>query len=227
MKVWGSSPLARGLPNEVGVHDADCGIIPARAGFTESPQPPAPPEPDHPRSRGVYGRTTRQTAGNPGSSPLARGLRIDFPEGPDDAGIIPARAGFTPGVEGILTRITGSSPLARGLRTSTAPLWGSRGIIPARAGFTGHRGGRRAVRWDHPRSRGVYGPLGRTGRLTRGSSPLARGLRDALAPYKQEGGIIPARAGFTSGAPQARWPIRDHPRSRGVYSALSRSSKAG
>ena len=52
---------------------------------------------------------------------------------------------------------------------------------------------------------------------TAGSSPLARGLRPPLSGAGNEGGIIPARAGFTpSSAGAARLPT-DHPRSRGVY----------
>ena len=73
---------------------------------------------------------------------------------------------------------------------------------------------------DHPRSRGVYRRhSGRFG-LREGSSPLARGLPFAASPLDAQGGIIPARAGFT-------WDILskgqfdgDHPRSRGVYGSL-------
>ena len=57
----------------------------------------------------------------------------------------------------------------------------------------------------------------------RGSSPLARGLRGWSATPVADGGIIPARAGFTSATPSAARPGPDHPRSRGVY-VLSRSN---
>ena len=91
-----------------------------------------------------------------GSSPLARGLRIEGAKTAGTAGIIPARAGFTvpmmawvaatpdhPRSRGVyLLQATimglrsGSSPLARGLPKS----WGDQAfgerIIPARAGFT-------------------------------------------------------------------------------------------
>ena len=96
----------------------------------------------------------------------------------------------------------GSSPLARGLRGRESHLAEELGIIPARAGFT--EWGERSLLGgpDHPRSRGVYVEyLGREGE-SRGSSPLARGLR------LKDG---------------CRWrPWRDHPRSRGVY-ALNQS----
>ena len=50
-----------------------------------------------------------------------------------------------------------------------------------------------------------------------GSSPLARGLRDRVVVTGHEGGIIPARAGFTQGTKAMGWSAPDHPRSRGVY----------
>ena len=50
----GSSPLARGLPDQAVGRAIGDGIIPARAGFTRRPRAPCPRGPDHPRSRGVY-----------------------------------------------------------------------------------------------------------------------------------------------------------------------------
>ena len=56
-------------------------------------------------------------------------------------------------------------------------------------------------------------------RQTRGSSPLARGLRAAILIEAVGEGIIPARAGFTRPPSRtASWTV-DHPRSRGVYRA--------
>ena len=71
---------------------------------------------------------------------------------------------------------------------------------------------------DHPRSRGVYARSATISSRSTGSSPLARGLREAerapLAPRR----IIPARAGFTARPSSSGLTSRDHPRSRGVYS---------
>ena len=53
--------------------------------------------------------------------------------------------------------------------------------------------------------------------MTTGSSPLARGLLVALEVALTIRGIIPARAGFTQGGLRYQPPVRDHPRSRGVY----------
>ena len=163
-------------------------------------------------------------------------------------GIIPARAGFTPGLvlppaevedhprsRGVYRQPSktwrptrGSSPLARGLLRRRPGRVGEQRIIPARAGFTvSAAGGVRRTR-DHPRSRGVY--VCRWGELPNmyGSSPLARGLRGAAPRQGVGAGIIPARAGFTTAAACPRRASWDHPRSRGVYhSHAPASSRAG
>ena len=214
---YGSSPLARGLHVVRGLGGHLSRIIPARAGFTSSLTICWGSGRDHPRSRGVYIRTVRGRVRSVGSSPLARGLHYFIRPRRVNDGIIPARAGFTPrrghtpthgedhprsrgvyraiGVN-IHTQI-GSSPLARGLHIAHAVLGHDDRIIPARAGFT-PRAREDHNSWpDHPRSRGVYGPVPRARRHPHGSSPLARGLLDDLAVARAFGGIIPARAGFT------------------------------
>ena len=172
----GSSPLARGLR---GPRSA----CPGRSR-------------DHPRSRGVYCAGRSPPRPDPGSSPLARGLRGIRPRDRHLGGIIPARAGFTPGrrptpgrpadhprSRGVYEKGAhheanrpGSSPLARGLPAGPHLSAGRRGIIPARAGFT---------------------------------PPTHICLSGAR--------IIPARAGFTVGVVVSPHGETDHPRSRGVY----------
>ena len=93
---YGSSPLARGLRMVGGAHLQAPGIIPARAGFTAPGPLGAVRSGDHPRSRGVYSSTPPRAQCGPGSSPLARGLRPCARRCRGPAGIIPARAGFTP-----------------------------------------------------------------------------------------------------------------------------------
>ena len=172
----GSSPLARGLRSGSSCGRCASGIIPARAGFTTR-RAGTPREPrDHPRSRGVYTRSEKSRTSEPGSSPLARGLRGGRLRPDPRHRIIPARAGFTqnpywpcredrdhPRSRGVYVNeygrkwgYTGSSPLARGLRQRVRAQVGVHGIIPARAGFTGCTGMMRPGRSDHPRSRGVY-----------------------------------------------------------------------
>ena len=151
---------------------------------------------DHPRSRGVYLGPLRARFALVGSSPLARGLRERRDRRAEDQRIIPARAGFT---------------VRRGQAGRPAR------IIPARAGFTGRGAFQEPKHMDHPRSRGVYGY--EVGSLSRshGSSPLARGLLSVRWCTGRGGGIIPARAGFTTSGFLLQCAAADHPRSRGVY----------
>ena len=192
----GSSPLARGLRGGFSGFCVVVGIIPARAGFTASVS----------RARLVMG-----------SSPLARGLPPPPTATAAARGIIPARAGFTgdagtpwrgatdhPRSRGVYLRPrhplgggAGSSPLARGLHVPADAQTSAPRIIPARAGFTPPREPGPCTGTDHPRSRGVYMYPNFSGAPDRGSSPLARGLREALHPAGRSRGIIPARAGFT------------------------------
>ena len=115
----------------------------------------------------------------------------------------------------------GSSPLARGLLVRVEHRTQREGIIPARAGFTSLTRAARSPLRDHPRSRGVYHTSSWTVISVVGSSPLARGLPCNETPQNWRVGIIPARAGFTSLTRAARSPLRDHPRSRGVYHTSS------
>ena len=153
------------------------------------------------------------------------------------AGIIPARAGSTapsrptgasardhPRSRGVYshrswpaTRTRGSSPLARGLPAAVTGKTVIHRIIPARAGFTPPASLGLVVRGDHPRSRGVYTHPLECDRWCVGSSPLARGLRDAVPAPAAANRIIPARAGFTTCRRPGSRSRPDHPRSRGVY----------
>ena len=94
--------------------------------------------------------------------------------------------------------LVGSSPLARGLREAPLGREEGGGIIPARAGFTTRTSSKAWGPRDHPRSRGVYIVMFPDFGYGLGSSPLARGLRQHGGEGPGEGGIIPARAGFTT-----------------------------
>ena len=112
--VFGSSPLARGLPSEVADLAVVRRIIPARAGFTRNIVPTHACTVDHPRSRGVYRIPWCIWSRLTGSSPLARGLRHPKHSQFTYRRIIPARAGFTwwllPGGWGV-----GDHPRSRGV----------------------------------------------------------------------------------------------------------------
>ena len=111
----------------------------------------------------------------------------------------------------------GSSPLARGLPLRYGEQRKRMRIIPARAGFTQVTGGGTDCTEDHPRSRGVYSTWIGSRVASAGSSPLARGLLVRMVDTESPTRIIPARAGFTPSQGRERLPVRDHPRSRGVY----------
>ena len=161
----------------------------------------------------LHGRQGRSA----GSSPLARGLRLDSEIPGHSDRIIPARAGFTSSPVSRASFAPGSSPLARGLPAESPQNMRYLRIIPARAGFTGRRRQRRASATDHPRSRGVYPTPGRFECDRSGSSPLARGLPECRPRPAQTPRIIPARAGFTRLGRRSVPHGWDHPRSRGVY----------
>ena len=95
--IPGSSPLARGLLGRLRRLRQVRRIIPARAGFTWIPELTVLLMLDHPRSRGVYAAAEMSADSSYGSSPLARGLPFLPSFLPSSRGIIPARAGFTPG----------------------------------------------------------------------------------------------------------------------------------
>ena len=152
----GSSPLARGLRDDLGGCWGSHRIIPARAGFTSSTPRTGTESQDHPRSRGVYAPTCCGPVSRPGSSPLARGLPSHAHPVGASSRIIPARAGFTrhprdlgpgrrdhPRSRGVYLSCSssprcgaGSSPLARGLPVRWTGARSCFRIIPARAGFT-------------------------------------------------------------------------------------------
>ena len=93
--LQGSSPLARGLHPRWPCEARRSRIIPARAGFTVVSAPVTGGDGDHPRPRGVYGRSPEDGMMVLGSSPLARGLPGHSSSYATVSGIIPARAGFT------------------------------------------------------------------------------------------------------------------------------------
>ena len=237
-------------------------IIPARAGFTTPCHPHSGCPPDHPRSRGVYvshAVSAATTGDHPrsrgvyrgapsssqvplGSSPLARGLLDNRRKWPHRAGIIPARAGFTPSPRPLVRRlgdhprsrgvydavtpgiagVKGSSPLARGLHQSPGQRVHQQRIIPARAGFTTRPSLTRRLVADHPRSRGVYQRVFPSLPRQEGSSPLARGLLRGDLHLNRHPRIIPARAGFTRDRRRRHPGRQDRPRSRGVYNISGR-----
>ena len=197
---------------------------------------------DHPRSRGEYRTPWIGILPEFGSSPLSRGIRsVPLPVGRIYR-IIPALAGNTWCLAGMIGRcwdhprsrgeypklnwmemlVMGSSPLSRGILSPQSLPQNISRIIPALAGNT-------LVVWvdrlgcgDHPRSRGEYFLCAPRRGPNRGSSPLSRGIPIQLGPRGRPVRIIPALAGNTELVRLRRQLGQDHPRSRGEYVAPRR-----
>ena len=218
MVAPGSSPLARGLRAPRSLSWPSSGIIPARAGFTGLPvRRPRRPRRIIPARAGFTGGARTQKnygADHPRSRGVYTPVTAVWPHRP---WIIPARAGFT-GPRHHRIRPRRDHPRSRGVYTGPrTERSGRRWIIPARAGFTTSTCATPATEADHPRSRGVYAHSLRHGCQPRGSSPLARGLREGRPCAVLGFRIIPARAGFTLKSRETPSWRPDHPRSRGVY----------
>ena len=91
----GSSPLSRGIRGQSSCWPKSFRIIPALAGNTSSPRPPAHGGTDHPRSRGEYVTDKVNGRLHAGSSPLSRGIRPVPGRFAATPWIIPALAGNT------------------------------------------------------------------------------------------------------------------------------------
>ena len=193
----GSSPHARGAQPSRSSFKGLTGIIPACAGSTRCHGALRASCGDHPRMRGEHGRPADCGYVPSGSSPHARGARVELAAARGKSGIIPACAGSTrryardgggvedhPRMRGehsetLLKSLpkVGSSPHARGALVVSTGTMGQRGIIPACAGSTATRSWGSPRCWDHPRMRGEHAPVGPVGPVGLGSSPHARGAR--------------------------------------------------
>ena len=234
----GSSPRVRGkrwLPVE-DRHDAR--IIPARAGQTRKPSMRCTVHPDHPRACGANRLNADGLSSRSGSSPRVRGKPLVGSADRASARIIPARAGHTFCVCGMIYVSTdhpracganqspysflptsyGSSPRVRGKLGCLHSVIQRHRIIPARAGQTRSPTPRCAPSSDHPRACGAN--LGATMAeiMPYGSSPRVRGkppFGGRLSPPQR---IIPARAGQTVSFVALVSTISDHPRACGANS---------
>ena len=195
----------------------------------------------HPRSRGE--NFTREGCNLlvPGSSPLTRGKRAAAAAAAGYVGLIPAHAGKTwrPACPPWSPRAhprsrgenivqfaeqavnAGSSPLTRGKQSFQVVIIFPSGLIPAHAGKTCPTIRTASGSWAHPRSRGENPIWLRWARLPRGSSALTRGKHQSAVEQPVQERLIPAHAGKTSDAVEARVLLGAHPRSRGENLPLS------
>ena len=152
----GSSPLARGPLDAIGVSLPPDGLIPARAGTTRLRCRSCRRGWAHPRSRGDHETGYYFPSSPLGSSPLARGTRLLHAWRAAPLGLIPARAGTTRVAVSAVAAVRahprsrgdhilddrrrintlGSSPLARGPPAAARRRNYPSGLIPARAGTT-------------------------------------------------------------------------------------------
>ena len=241
LRLWGSSPHARGTPRLLVLFSSVAGIIPACAGNTSDRAVGCRLVRDHPRMRGEHTSVLAILFLMRGSSPHARGTPDRPIRGRRGPGIIPACAGNTPypsspaasngdhpRMRGEHMFITfshtysvGSSPHARGTHRRVSGSEDEPGIIPACAGNTHTTTFLRIWSWDHPRMRGEHRHQVGQQVIGMGSSPHARGTPCTSSAGTDDTGIIPACAGNT----RRRWSVSlvsgDHPRMRGEHLTMA------
>ena len=211
------------------------GLIPARAGKTNTLEHWVLPGWAHPRACGENDVYWTHALYRLGSSPRVRGKRPVARHGLSPVGLIPARAGKTSavrlrdlgpeahpracgenqqGLQGALHR-AGSSPRVRGKPGDPPGQAARRRLIPARAGKTCSGGGPCSTTRAHPRACGENTGGAGTVRAPRGSSPRVRGKPHPPARGRAPARLIPARAGKTSGVPETWCSSTAHPRACG------------
>ncbi len=236
----GSSPRARGTPENRHALVVPTRIIPASAGNTSPVNSSTKTFSDHPRERGEHSTVVNSERPNTGSSPRARGTQNGVALRTSKHRIIPASAGNTSGGTS-MTRSppdhprergehgsifpssphgNGSSPRARGTLLVDEGASGKERIIPASAGNTQviRPDGRRTA--DHPRERGEHRMSQELWVGDAGSSPRARGTLPFVLELAHVGRIIPASAGNTLQPTTCRCGRPDHPRERGEHSTI-------
>ena len=115
------------------------------------------------------------------------------------------------------TKRWGSPPLARGIQLWRQPSNLESGITPACAGNTLLLRTNETSSWDHPRLRGEYGSRLKHREVSKGSPPLARGIRNLRRSFPTTRRITPACAGNTCVRDSYVSIKQDHPRLRGEY----------
>ena len=120
----GSSPLARGTPENRADSVRNSRLIPARAGNTLELGIQKTGGAAHPRSRGEHYENVIKPVFDGGSSPLARGTRLVGRGGRESTRLIPARAGNTSRVL-LPPPVVSAHPRSRG--EHRCPLLGASG----------------------------------------------------------------------------------------------------
>ena len=234
----GSSPRVRGKPGNLIAGQRGERLIPARAGKTSYTRQAISRQRAHPRACGENSAERSPAHLVQGSSPRVRGKQGHAPRAGHGDGLIPARAGKTParpprgrtprahpracgensGREMPSMSTRGSSPRVRGKLQRHRQVAVAGRLIPARAGKTSSPTRTTLKSRAHPRACGEnrwrsswVPPMG-------GSSPRVRGKRGRLRRPCGRLGLIPARAGETTGAMSSNCAGTAHPRACGENS---------
>ena len=235
MVELGSSPHARGGRGPGGRGSCVVRLIPACAGRARSARRSRTRRAAHPRMRGEGPARVLSVAWVIGSSPHARGGRVDGDLPGHPARLIPACAGRArPALhvgaglpahprmrgEGVLSGNSGSawvgsSPHARGGLSVPPAGDGRAGLIPACAGRACRPAGRHQRRGAHPRMRGEGAEAMGAALRGEGSSPHARGGHPALERPGAFDRLIPACAGRARRSASHSGVSGAHPRMRG------------
>ena len=109
----------------------------------------------------------------------------------------------------------GSSPRVRGKPPECLRCSASTRLIPARAGKTAGAGGATVAASAHPRACGENLSMLSYVDRDAGSSPRVRGKLSFFSQTQNKNGLIPARAGKTTGGARQRPSRRAHPRACG------------
>ena len=214
--VYGSSPLARGLPRPAGckcrslrfipagagsaqgssiVRRSLSRFIPAGAGSAEITDAARAASEVHPRWRGVCGLPPIAALRCSGFIPAPAGSARNRGWAAGRPAVHPRSRGVCRSPDRFQPFLAGSSPLPRGLRPVSGGTTGLPGFIPAPAGSAPSPSRALGTMEVHPRSRGVCDAWLPANRVSLGSSPLPRGLHRLDSGQAGGPGFIPAPAG--------------------------------
>ena len=231
----GSSPRGRGKLIGISPFIFCVGLIPARAGKTQSPDRAVTRCWAHPRAGGENALPRMSAGAYPGSSPRGRGKHERRGDVVCEAGLIPARAGKTRGSIGRTRRHSahpraggencyfktggrmgiGSSPRGRGKHHGAGARDEARGLIPARAGKTQDSPPTKCPMQAHPRAGGENPKFPTCDAQTR-AHPRAGGENVSLHMlHLLYGGSSPRGRGKRRAVPVYPRAVLAHPRAGG------------
>ena len=213
----GSSPRGRGARCHGDQQPDRDGLIPARAGSTTNQRCCWPLRPAHPRAGGEHCATRGSLPPTLGSSPRGRGARTRRRRERGGRRLIPARAGSTH-PWWARSPTSGAHPRAGGEhRLWLLIFWLLSGSSPRGRGAPASPTTPAARRPAHPRAGGEHNAAAVGNAVNVGSSPRGRGALQVFEDVDLLGGLIPARAGSTSGSTVRRCSRWAHPRAGGEH----------